>query len=289
MGRHKDLVCPKCGFPYQVSASEEVDPEGRPNKIRTYDKIEDVRIETGTCPMCRYTADLGSNNKEHKDYPSYNGDRILVGKFAYEVGDPQRWDVIVFKYPGDAPTNFIKRLVGLPGETIRIQHGDIWILNADDKQHGRTTFHIARKPPQKLLAMLQPVFDNDYMPQIAKYGWPARWYADADAPAGNAGGTWTSDDGRDVSHDGTAAGESWLRYHHLVPRYQQWQELEGRLPRVPQCMPQLITDFTAYNTGRNQAEAAANPAPRRRFPRRPLGRRSGPRMHAPRWKARAAN
>ncbi len=245
-------------FPIKSSASEEVDPDGAPAKIPVGGREEYVRIVAGTCPMCRYTADLGSNNPEHKSYPSYNGDRILVGKFAYEASDPQRWDVVVFKYPGDAPTNFIKRLVGLPGETIRIQNGDIWVLSADDKLHGRNAFHIARKPPEKLLAMLQPVFDNDYMPQIAKYGWPARWYPDSDAPAA---GSWNSDDDTAFRTDGTAAGENWLRYHNLVPAYQQWQELEGRQPRAPRPTPQLITDFAAYNTGRNQAQAAASPAP----------------------------
>ena len=127
---------------------------------------------------------------------SYNGDRILVNKFAYEIGEPQRWDVIVFKYPGDPPTtplrsrtdsrtNYIKRLVGLPGDTIRIQNGDVWVKTAKDKkeQGDAADFVIARKPPRKLLAMLQPVFDNDYMPRIAKYGWPARWYRRPDLPA----------------------------------------------------------------------------------------------------------
>ena len=114
-------------------------------------------------------------------HASYNGDRILVGKFAYDWGEPQRWDVIVFKYPGGAATNFIKRLVGLPGETIRIRDGDIWVRSLRDKGLGDAGFKIARKPPQKLLAMLQPVFDNDYMPEIAKYGWPARWYCDSAA------------------------------------------------------------------------------------------------------------
>jgi signal peptidase I len=134
--------------------------------------------------MCRYTASLSPDNPQHLNYPSYNGDRILVGKFLYELSDPRRWDVIVFKFPGDAPTNYIKRLVGLPGETVRIQHGDIWIRSAQDAAKGDAGFRIARKPPQKLLAMLQPVFDNDYMPRIAEYGWPARWYADTETAAG---------------------------------------------------------------------------------------------------------
>ena len=66
MGRHKDVTCPRCGYPYQVSASEEVNPEGRD---------EQSADRTGTCPMCRYTAMLGPATS------SYNGDRILVDKF----------------------------------------------------------------------------------------------------------------------------------------------------------------------------------------------------------------
>lgn len=59
------------------------------------------------------------------------GDFILVNKFAYgirlpvvdtkviEVGDPQRGDVMVFRYPSDPNINYIKRVVGLPGDSIR--------------------------------------------------------------------------------------------------------------------------------------------------------------------------
>ena len=48
-------------------------------------------------------------------YPSFNGDRILVDKLVYDFAEPRRWDVVVFKYPEDGKTNYIKRLVGLPG------------------------------------------------------------------------------------------------------------------------------------------------------------------------------
>ena len=59
------------------------------------------------------------------------GDFILVSKFSYgirlpvidkkviEVGDPQRGDVMVFRYPSDPNVNYIKRVVGLPGDTVR--------------------------------------------------------------------------------------------------------------------------------------------------------------------------
>ncbi|KAF0863062.1 signal peptidase I [Pseudomonas sp. LD120] len=59
------------------------------------------------------------------------GDFILVSKFSYgirlpvidkkviDVGDPQRGDVMVFRYPSDPSVNYIKRVVGLPGDTVR--------------------------------------------------------------------------------------------------------------------------------------------------------------------------
>jgi len=249
MGRHKDLVCPKCGCSYQVNAHDEVDTDGN---LR---RDPGVQIVAGTCPMCRYTARL-DDNPQHVSYPSYNGDRILVSKFAYQLADPQRWDVIVFKFPGDPPsvsggtdarTNFIKRLVGLPGETVRIQHGDLWV------RQGQQPFRIARKPPEKLWAMLQPVFDNDYMPRIAEAGWPARWQPEPPAD-GSTAGAWSSDENATFHTDGTAAGERWLRYHHLVPSYRQWEAAAGqRGPSPADLTPQFIKDFTAYNTSRTRA------------------------------------
>ena len=93
-----------------------------------------------------------------KRHPSYKGDRILVAKFPYRFADPERWDVAVFKFPGKARTNFIKRIVGLPGETIRIEHGDLFVKNGD-----RDGWHIARKTLRKARAMMRTVYDNDYV------------------------------------------------------------------------------------------------------------------------------
>jgi len=55
------------------------------------------------------------------------GDRILVDKFIHRLQEPRRWEVIVFRYPLNQSTNYIKRLIGLPGETVQILDGDIWI------------------------------------------------------------------------------------------------------------------------------------------------------------------
>lgn len=111
MGRHKDVVCLKCGYPYRVGASEEMDESGRPTGYR---------IIAGTCPMCRFTMDLGSENAQGMTYPSYSGDRIFVGRPNYYLGSPRRWDVAVFQYPLKASIDYVKRVAGLPGETVRI-------------------------------------------------------------------------------------------------------------------------------------------------------------------------
>ena len=54
-------------------------------------------------------------------------DRIFVNKFIYRFKHPERGDIIVFKYPEDKKKDFVKRLIALPGETIEIRDGDIYI------------------------------------------------------------------------------------------------------------------------------------------------------------------
>lgn len=58
------------------------------------------------------------------------GDRIIVNKRAFVNTTPQRWDIIVFNYPEDRKKSFIKRVVGLPGETLEIKEGSI-IINGE--------------------------------------------------------------------------------------------------------------------------------------------------------------
>lgn len=234
MGRHKDVTCLKCGYPYQVSASQELDESGEPTGLQ---------VIAGTCPMCRFTMDVGPQNDQHQSYPSFSGDRILAGRFNDDPNSPQRWDVTVFHYPLKATTDYIKRVVGLPNETLRIQYGDVWI-----KPDGADHFTPARKPPWKVLATMQPVYDNDYLlGELLQKGWPARWapLEPADAP-----GAWkASPDGRSFQTDGAANEERWLGYQHLVPGYEVWAFLMGLSPQRPgPPRAQLIRDFNAYDT-----------------------------------------
>ena len=74
------------------------------------------------------------------------GDRILVDKFAYLFSDPDRWDVVVFRYPLNHARNFIKRIGGLPGEHLRIsEDGDLWVRPGGE-EYGRDALRIPQKP-----------------------------------------------------------------------------------------------------------------------------------------------
>ncbi len=223
-GRHRDIKCPQCGYRYQAGAS--VDEEGRNGPV-----------QNTTCPMCRFNLRLDRGDANEG---AFNGDRILVTKFAYQFWDPQRWDVIVFKYPGNAKQNYIKRLVGLPDETLRIHHGDVFVRAAGTEQ-----FHIARKPPRKMLAMLQLVSDTRRIPQsMVTAQWPSSWADMRDED----GGWQISEDRQEYSLPATATMR-WLRYRHLVPTPQDWQFLRRGNPAAENSRRrgELISDYYAYN------------------------------------------
>jgi signal peptidase I len=54
-------------------------------------------------------------------------DRIIVDKIRYEIFEPQRWDIAVFRYPIRRKQNYVKRIVGLPGDRIRLVDGDLMV------------------------------------------------------------------------------------------------------------------------------------------------------------------
>ncbi|MBN1505538.1 MAG: signal peptidase I [Sedimentisphaerales bacterium] len=145
MGAHFRLRCPQCGYEYQY---------GFVPTSPLYNLPEDtippgpVRIGQQTrCPNCGYFTSASN------EMPVANGDRILVLKCVYQFQEPKRWDVVVFKNPINPCENYIKRLIGLPGETIEIIDGDVYI----DGQ-------IARKPPKIQQELWMPVYNCDYQP-----------------------------------------------------------------------------------------------------------------------------
>ena len=56
-----------------------------------------------------------------------DGDYVLVDELTYRFKDPERGDIIVFRFPRDPSRDFIKRVVGLPGEQVEIRAGVVYI------------------------------------------------------------------------------------------------------------------------------------------------------------------
>ena len=56
-----------------------------------------------------------------------DGDQLIVDKISYRFRDPKRYDIVVFPYQYEENTYYIKRIIGLPGETVQIIDGYVYI------------------------------------------------------------------------------------------------------------------------------------------------------------------
>jgi signal peptidase I len=98
-------------------------------------------------------------------------DRILVDKLSFAYRDPQRWEVVVFRYPLDRSKNFVKRVVGIGPEEFRVNRGDLW-NRADDTQ----PWKVLRRPRPiqreawKALDLDEPE-ESAWQPTPASVGW----------------------------------------------------------------------------------------------------------------------
>jgi signal peptidase I len=57
----------------------------------------------------------------------HNGQYLIISRLAYRFGEPQRGDIVVFRFPRDPNRDFIKRVIGLPGETVQVRRGQVFI------------------------------------------------------------------------------------------------------------------------------------------------------------------
>jgi signal peptidase I len=199
LGFHKEMVCPNCQFPFVLG----MDDKGR--------------IGRPICPNCGKDG-LG-------DLPAIecNGDRLLVQKFFFDFWRPRRWEVAVFQSPNEPEQAYVKRVVGLPGESIQIVDGDVHV-------DGR----IARKSLKEQRAMRIPVFDNDYVPGDSDR-FP-RWRFRVDRAGRALPSGWRAEDTRFV-HESIAQKVErleWLEYRHYDPDRSRFGP---------------IRDFCPYNGG----------------------------------------
>ncbi len=156
LGAHTRFHCPDCGYAFDVNYSSVTSGDDEDvNVPATAGKIEAPIY----CPNCGYLIPHDQTDDPAIAY----GDRILVLKYLYLLGQPKRWDVVVFKAPEKPNQNYIKRLTGLPGEAVMILDGDVYIRpkNDPDPKH----FVVQPKPSQAQSAMWRLVYDNDYHPQ----------------------------------------------------------------------------------------------------------------------------
>ncbi len=59
-----------------------------------------------------------------------NGQYLVIDELSYHLHEPKRGDVVVMRYPRDEKQYFIKRIIGLPGEQVKIDNGKVTIYNA---------------------------------------------------------------------------------------------------------------------------------------------------------------
>jgi signal peptidase I len=103
LGLHRVVTCGQCRFQFDCGA--DASPMAR----------------RAPCPNCGYVEnDLGA-------LPDVDGDRVLIDKTALEIRPPRRWEVVALRHPVEAGRSLVKRVVALPGESIWIQGGDVYI------------------------------------------------------------------------------------------------------------------------------------------------------------------
>ncbi|MFA6515018.1 MAG: signal peptidase I [Candidatus Paceibacterota bacterium] len=68
-------------------------------------------------------------------FPTFHdGEYLIVDELSYIIGNPNRGDVIIFRYPGDTKRFFIKRIIGMPNEEILINNGEVTIKNKENPE-----------------------------------------------------------------------------------------------------------------------------------------------------------
>jgi signal peptidase I len=168
--------------------------------------------------------------------PLRAGDRIFVLKYLPGLFEPKRWDTAVFKNPGDQQ-NFIKRLVGLPGEQLCFVDGDLFTRPFVDGVTLRTGadawrqpgWHVQRKPERVQRALLRPIADSSHAPREPGPGYTGPWTTDDPSRA-----RWEGLDGS-PSYRYTGEAQTSLRWRRpeQLSDFLHYNEMSSRMPVFP--------------------------------------------------------
>lgn len=139
LGPHRTFFCSHCGM-RNVLPAEVVEMPGR----------------ILYCPACRTAGPTFSS------LPLVPGDRLLVDRRAFFTREPRRWEVVAFRLPHEASHIAVKRIVGLPGETIELRGGKF------------TADGTAIAPPSEVIASFSDNAAPDYTPPRSYRG-PLSW------------------------------------------------------------------------------------------------------------------
>lgn len=155
LGHHKRVECPRCHalFAFGVAYDTDAVDDGE-ELLRSRSRA--------ACPNC------GQSGIDVSEVPRNHGDQLLVNKQAYQYQSPHRWEVIVFRNPANTTEAYVKRVVGLPGESLQLHDGDVLI-------NGR----LIQKTYEQQQAMKILVHDHDYQPHEDR-GYRSHWRPMAD-------------------------------------------------------------------------------------------------------------
>ena len=144
LGNRRCAACPRCGAENCAGSPDDAKSNFNPQ-------------EYAACWNCNF-APL---NLASLAPGEIQGDRLLVDKLVYSIRAPKRWEVAVFHCPVDDRKPYVKRVVGLPGETFRLWEGDAY-ANGE----------ILRKSMDQIRETRIPFFSHDEAPAE---GWSSRW------------------------------------------------------------------------------------------------------------------
>lgn len=115
-----------------IQSEQEIPPEAGSEQASNWKRVLLDILETIVLAVVLYFGINAVSARVRVDGFSMNpslqdGEYILVNKLAYKAGEPQRGDIVVFSFPMDPRQDLIKRVIGLPGETITVRDGKVTI------------------------------------------------------------------------------------------------------------------------------------------------------------------